>query len=63
MDHRVLLIDADPSGNATLGYFPTEVPMAGLADILLDEATLDDDVILPTATVLARSILSRRAVA
>jgi chromosome partitioning protein len=49
LDHRVLLIDADPSGNATLGYFPTEVPMAGLADILLDEATLDD-VILPTAT-------------
>ena len=49
LDHRVLLIDADPSGNATLGYFPTDVPMAGLADVLLDEATLDD-VIQPTAT-------------
>ncbi len=49
LDHRVLLIDADPSGNATLGYFPTDVPMTGLADMLLDEATLDD-VIQPTAT-------------
>ena len=25
LDQRVLLIDADPSGNATLGFFPTGV--------------------------------------
>jgi chromosome partitioning protein len=33
---RVLLIDADPSGNATLGFLPTGCPPAGLADILLE---------------------------
>lgn len=48
LDRRVLLIDADPSGNATLGYFPTGAPAAGLADLLLDEAALDD-VVRPTA--------------
>ena len=37
LDRRVLLIDADPSGNATLGYFPTGEPVGGLADILLDD--------------------------
>jgi chromosome partitioning protein len=42
LDRRVLLIDADPSGNATLGFFPTGEPVAGLADLLLDEAALDD---------------------
>jgi chromosome partitioning protein len=36
LDQRVLLIDADPSGNATLGLFPTGVPTPGLADMLLD---------------------------
>ena len=36
LGRRVLLIDADPSGNATLGFFPTGVPGEGLADILLD---------------------------
>jgi chromosome partitioning protein len=41
LDQRVLLIDADPSGNATLGYFASGVPSYGLADLLLDEATLD----------------------
>jgi chromosome partitioning protein len=40
LDQRVLLIDADPSGNATLGYFASGVPPYGLADLLLDEATL-----------------------
>lgn len=40
LDRRVLLIDADPSGNATLGYFPTALPESGLADMLLDDATL-----------------------
>jgi chromosome partitioning protein len=33
---RVLMIDADPSGNATLGLFPTGVPALGLADMLFD---------------------------
>ena len=41
-DQRVLLIDADPSGNATLGFFAAGVPDGGLADMLLDEASLDD---------------------
>jgi chromosome partitioning protein len=36
MGRRVVLIDADPSGNATLGFRPTGVPATGLADILLD---------------------------
>jgi chromosome partitioning protein len=36
LGNRVLLIDADPSGNAALGLFPTGVPAAGLADMLLD---------------------------
>lgn len=42
LDRRVLLIDADPSGNATLGFFPTERPAEGLAELLLDEAALAD---------------------
>lgn len=40
LDQRVLVIDADPSGNAALGFFPTGVPAAGLADMLLEELTL-----------------------
>lgn len=36
LGRRVLLIDADPSGNATLGFMPTGVPSSGLADMLLD---------------------------
>jgi chromosome partitioning protein len=36
LGRRVLVIDADPSGNATLGFFPTGVPALGLADMLLD---------------------------
>jgi chromosome partitioning protein len=47
-DQRVLLIDADPSGNATLGYFATGAAGAGLADMLLDDATLDE-VVRPSA--------------
>jgi chromosome partitioning protein len=36
MGRRVLLVDADPSGNASLGFTPTGVPNRGLADVLLD---------------------------
>ena len=42
LDRRVLLIDADPSANATLGFFAAGVPTQGLAEILLDEASLAD---------------------
>ena len=34
---RVLLVDADPSGNAALGLFPRGAPGVGLADALLVE--------------------------
>ena len=40
LDQRVLVIDADPSGNAALGFFPTGATPAGLADVLLEEQTL-----------------------
>lgn len=36
LDQRVLLIDADPSGNAALGFFPRGIPAAGLADALIE---------------------------
>lgn len=36
LGQRVVIIDADPSGNATLGFFSRGVPKVGLADILLD---------------------------
>lgn len=42
LGHRVLLIDADPSGNATLGFFPTGAPSDGLADVLLEGLPLTD---------------------
>jgi chromosome partitioning protein len=42
LDQRVLVVDADPSGNATLGFFPTGIPDTGLADLLLEEQTLGD---------------------
>jgi chromosome partitioning protein len=47
LDRRVLLIDADPSGNATLGFRPTGVPERGLAELLLDGATVAE-VIAPS---------------
>jgi chromosome partitioning protein len=42
IDQRVLLIDADPSANTTLGFFPREIPAVGLADALLDNLRLDE---------------------
>jgi chromosome partitioning protein len=42
LDQRVLLIDADPSGNATLGFFPRGIPATGLADALLENLQLED---------------------
>jgi chromosome partitioning protein len=48
LDRRVLLIDADPSGNATLGFFPRGAPAVGLADALLDNLRLDE-VAIPSA--------------
>ena len=36
----VLLVDADPSGNAALGLFPTGVAGPGLSDLLLDGGDL-----------------------
>jgi chromosome partitioning protein len=48
LDQRVLLIDADPSGNAALGFFPCGSPTVGLADALL-EGLQAEDVAVPTA--------------
>jgi chromosome partitioning protein len=42
LGQRVLVIDADPSGNATLGFVPTGVPAVGLADMLLDNLSVSD---------------------
>ena len=42
---RVLLVDADPSGNATLGFSPTGVPPLGLADMMLDGLPLAEVVL------------------
>jgi chromosome partitioning protein len=42
LGRRVLLIDADPSGNAALGFFPRGVPAVGLADALLDGLRLEE---------------------
>src|SRR5258708_7739689 len=39
---RVLIIDADPSGNATLGLFARGVPSVGLADVLLEGLDVAD---------------------
>jgi chromosome partitioning protein len=38
----VLLVDADPSGNATLGFMASGAPAEGLADVLLDGVPLQD---------------------
>jgi chromosome partitioning protein len=46
-DRRVLLIDADPSGNASLGFLPTGVPAVGLAEVLLDGAGVGE-VLVPS---------------
>jgi chromosome partitioning protein len=42
LDQRVLVIDADPSGNAALGFFPRGSPTVGLADALLEGLRLED---------------------
>src|SRR4051794_6432257 len=42
LGRRVLLVDADPSGNATLGLVPTGVEGPGLADCLLDGVPLGE---------------------
>lgn len=42
LDRRVLVIDADPSANAALGFFPTGAPASGLADMLLDGVPIGD---------------------
>ena len=42
LGRRVLLIDADPSGNAALGLFPRGAPAVGLADALLDGLRLGE---------------------
>jgi chromosome partitioning protein len=47
LDQRVLLIDADPSGNAALGFFPRGSPAVGLADALLEGLQVED-VAVPT---------------
>lgn len=42
LGQRVLLVDADPSGNAALGLFPKGVDGIGLADCLLDGISLGE---------------------
>ena len=44
LDRRVLLIDADPSGNATLGLFPAGLPAEGLSDVLSESLTPEEAV-------------------
>jgi chromosome partitioning protein len=48
LDQRVLLIDADPSGNTALGFFPRGAPAVGLADALLDGLRLDEVAVAST---------------
>lgn len=47
-DHKVLIVDADPSGNASLGYRAEGVPAAGLADLLINDTLLPMELIEPT---------------
>ncbi|MGP0067352.1 MAG: ParA family protein [Isosphaeraceae bacterium] len=52
LGRRVLLIDADPSGNAALGFFSRGVPAVGLADALLDGLRLEDVAVATTESGL-----------
>ncbi|MFM7129642.1 MAG: ParA family protein [bacterium] len=45
---KVLLIDADPSGNATLGYRASGIPAAGLADLFVNDTLSPMDLIEAT---------------
>jgi chromosome partitioning protein len=56
-DHKVLLIDADPSGNATLGYRPSGAPAAGLADLLMND-TLSPMELIEATDVANVSVLA-----
>lgn len=47
-DHKVLLIDADPSGNASLGFRPEGLPAAGLADLLTNDTLAPAELIEAT---------------
>lgn len=46
--YKVLVVDADPSGNATLGYRAEGVPAAGLADLLINDTLAPMELIDPT---------------
>lgn len=47
-DHKVLIVDADPSGNASLGYRAEGVPAAGLADLLINDTLMPMELIETT---------------
>ena len=47
-DHKVLIVDADPSGNASLGYRAEGVPAAGLADLLINDTLMPMELIEAT---------------
>lgn len=54
---KVLLIDADPSGNATLGYRASGIPAAGLADLFVND-TLSPIELIEATDVENVSVLS-----
>ena len=56
-DYKVLLVDADPSGNASLGYRAEGISAAGLADLLVND-TLSPMELIEATDVENVSILS-----